>query len=295
MAITLVESAKLSQDFLQKGVIETMVRTSAVLEVLPFMEIVGNAYTYNQVNALPAVAFRTVNEGYVESGSTFVQKTASLKMLGGDVDVDKFIAQTRGNINDQRAIQTELKAKAIAETYTKGFFYGDSAVDTKSFDGIAKFVSGEQDIAVIDDTNGALTLEDLNKLVDAIPNGADCFFLSRSCRRIIMNLLQGSQHYIETGVDAFGKPVTMYSGIPLRVCEDAVMPAQGVAGADGYEMFAVKFGPESDVSGIQNGGVTVTDIGELETMPVYRTRIEFYCGLAVFNPLSVARLKGIKK
>jgi hypothetical protein len=295
MAITLVESAKLSQDMLQRGVIETMVRTSAVLEVLPFMEIVGNAYNYNQVAELPTVAFRNVNEGYVESGSVFEQKTATLKMLGGDVDVDKFIAQTRGNLNDQRAIQTELKAKAVAETFTKTFFYGDISVDTKSFDGLAQFIGGVQDIPVIDNTTGALTLADLNKLIDAVPFGADALFMSRSTRRIVMNILQASQHYIETGVDAFGKPVQMYAGIPFRVCEDAVMPAQGIAGADGSEIFAVKFGAMSDVSGIQNGGVTVTDIGELETMPVYRTRIEWYCGLTVFNPNSVARLKGIKK
>lgn len=102
MAVTLAESAKLSQDMLQKGVIETMVESSAVLQVLPFMEVVGNAYTYNQVTTLPTVAFRDVNEGYTESASSFTQQTATLVMLGGDVDVDKFIVETRGNINDQR-------------------------------------------------------------------------------------------------------------------------------------------------------------------------------------------------
>lgn len=294
MAITLEESAKLSQDMLQRGVIETMVRTSAVLEILPFMEIVGNAYAYNQVAELPDVAFRAVNEGYVESGSVFEQKTANLVMLGGDVDVDKFIAQTRGNINDQRAIQTELKAKAVAETFTRTFFHGDVATDPKSFDGLNKFVSGSQDIAVADTTNGTLTYADLNKLLDAVPYGADAIFLSRSCRRIVMNLLQHDQHYIEVGQDAFGKPVTMYAGVPLRVVEDAVLPAQGIDGADGFELYAVKLGAMSDVSGLQNGGIAVTDIGELETKPVYRTRIEWYCGLAVFNPNSVARLHGIK-
>jgi len=294
MAVTLAESAKLSQDMLQKGVIETMVESSAVLQVLPFMEVVGNAYTYNQVTTLPDVAFRDVNEGYTESASSFVQQTASLVMLGGDVDVDKFIVETRGNINDQRAIQTELKAKAVAQTFTSAFFYGDKASNSKSFDGLAKFVSGTQDFAVADTTNGALTLADLNKLVDAVPYGADAIFVSRSARRIILNLLQASQHYLEIGQDIFGKPVSLYAGIPLLVVEDDILPAQGIDGANGYDIFAVKFGAMSDVSGIQNGGVRVTDIGELETKPVYRTRIEWYCGLAVFNPKSVARLKGIK-
>lgn len=291
MAITLVEASKLSQDMLQKGVIETMVRTSAVLELLPFMEIVGNAYAYNQVQALPTVAFRDVNAGYEESGSTFVQKADKLVMLGGDVDVDKFIAQTRGNINDQRAIQTELKAKAIAQTYTKNFFYGDTNVDPLAFDGVSKRIGAGHDLLVEDATNGILTLNDLNALIDAVPYGADVLFMSRSARRIVMNLLQSNQHYVENGTDSFGKPVTMYAGIPIRVVEDDILPAQSGA----YEIFAIKFGVEIGVAGLQNGGINVTDIGELETKPCYRTRIEWYTGLACFNPNMIARLKGIKK
>lgn len=292
MAISLVESAKLSQNMLQKGVIETFVRTSAVLEVLPFMEVVGNAYAYNQVTALPTVGFRDVNEGYVESGSDFVQKSVALKMLGGDVDVDKFIAETRGNINDQRAIQTELKAKAVAEEFTKAFFKGDSAVNTKSFDGLDKFLAAGQDVAVADNTNGTLTLADLNGLLDKVPYGADVLFMNRFTRRVVMNLLQASNHYVEVSQDAFGRPVTHYAGIPIRIVEDAVLPQDGTIF---NQIYAIKFGAGADVCGLQNGGVRVQDIGELETKPVYRSRIEWYCAICVCNPLSVARLKGIKK
>jgi hypothetical protein len=61
-------------------------------------------------------------------------------------------------------------------------------------------------------------------------------------------------------------------------------------------MYAVRFGQdESDgaVTGLTNGGVQVTDLGELQTKPAYRTRIEFYCGLAVFGGYGAARLKGV--
>ncbi|MDT2240700.1 hypothetical protein P7H22_10640 [Paenibacillus larvae] len=68
MALTLPEAAKLSTDTLQKGAsIETFARSSAVLEMLPFMDIVGNSYRYNQEAVLPQVGFRGVNEGYQES------------------------------------------------------------------------------------------------------------------------------------------------------------------------------------------------------------------------------------
>ena len=48
MALTLAEAAKLSNDILLQGVVETMVKDSPILQELPFIEIVGNCLTYNQ-------------------------------------------------------------------------------------------------------------------------------------------------------------------------------------------------------------------------------------------------------
>ncbi len=50
MALTLAEAAKLSNDMLLQGVVETIVKESPVLKELPFIEIVGNGLTYNQEN-----------------------------------------------------------------------------------------------------------------------------------------------------------------------------------------------------------------------------------------------------
>jgi hypothetical protein len=136
MALTLVEAAKLSQDTLQRGVIETFARTSSVLELLPFMDIAGNAYAYNVEGALPGIGFRDVNEGYTESTGVINPASERLYIAGGDVDVDRFIIQTRSNINDVRAIHTEMKAKALALAITNQFFNGDQAVDPKGFDGL---------------------------------------------------------------------------------------------------------------------------------------------------------------
>jgi len=46
MALTLAEAAKLSNDTLLTGVIETIIYDSPVLQKLPFIEIVGNGLTY---------------------------------------------------------------------------------------------------------------------------------------------------------------------------------------------------------------------------------------------------------
>lgn len=41
MALTKVEAGKLTNDMLLRGVIETIVKESSVLQTLPFMEVTG--------------------------------------------------------------------------------------------------------------------------------------------------------------------------------------------------------------------------------------------------------------
>lgn len=51
MALTKVEAAKLTNDLLLRGVIETIVQESSVLERMPFLDVTGTAVTYNQVTS----------------------------------------------------------------------------------------------------------------------------------------------------------------------------------------------------------------------------------------------------
>ncbi|MCW2278732.1 major capsid protein [Heliophilum fasciatum] len=300
MALTITEVAKLSTDTLQRGVVETFARNSAVMELLPWMEIAGNSYKYNQEETLPGIAFRTVNNAYTESAGVVNQLSEGLYILGGDVDVDKFLVQTRGNVQDIRAIHTEMKAKALALEFTRAFFKGDTA-QTGQFDGLQKRLTGAQ---VIDGGDGVLTIGMIDELIDAVEGEPDALFMSKAMRRELKTLLQKSTHYIENGTDAFGRAVATYGGIPIRVIEtDATgteilgftEAAKAGGTTDTASLYAVKFGAEQYVGGLRNGGVNVRDLGEIAEKPVFRTRIEFYCGMAVFHPRAAARLNHVKK
>src|SRR3990172_6134619 len=160
MALTLAEAAKLSNDTLLLGVIETIVYESPVLQGLPFIEVLGNGLTYNRENAAAAAAFYDVGDTWAESTPTFTQQTATLKILGGDADVDNFLAATRSNIQDLEAAIVSLKAKAVQQKFDDTFVNGDTGVDAKAFDGIDKLCAGGQSVSM--GVNGAtLTLEKL--------------------------------------------------------------------------------------------------------------------------------------
>lgn len=317
MAITLTEAAKLSTTDLQKGVLETFVQTSPVLDRLPMLEIEGNAYAYNSEATLPGVEFRAVNGSYSESTGTVNQKSETLAILGGDADVDRFIQQTRSNLNDQRATQTAMKVKAISYKFQDTFINGDSDTDANSFDGLKKRLTGNQ---VIDAASNGLNvvgssnadihtfLDKLDELLAAVPgiNGTNGAIYANA--KIIRKIASALRHVSLDAVlmeDIAGKRTIQWNGIPIldlgataAASPVDILPlneTQGTAN-NASSIYAVKFGADEGdqaVTGLTNGGVQVEDLGQLQSKPAYRTRIEFYCGLAVFGGKAAARLKGV--
>lgn len=314
MAITLVEAAKLSQDQLQRGVLETFVQTSSVLDRLPFMSIEGNALAYNEEGTLPGIAFRGVNNSYTESTGTVNQKSEKLVILGGDADVDKFIVQTRGNLNDQRAVQTALKVKAASYFFQDKFINGDVAVDLDGFDGLKKRLTGAQ-VLTAPGANGSPVygaaadteafFAGLDDLVGAVPglDGSNGAIYANS--KIIGKIRSAGRRLGGVEIvkeDLTGKRVLQWNGIPIldlgaTAAGADVLPLTETkgTGVNTSSIYAVKFGGsegDQSVTGLTNGGVQVYDLGEQQAKPAYRTRLEFYCGVGVFGGKAAARSTG---
>jgi HK97 family phage major capsid protein len=126
MTISLVEASKLSSDILLKGIIETVIKDSPILEKLPFIQIVGNSLKYNREKTLPTAGwYAPVSGTWTQSEPAFEQCSASLCVLGGDADVDNFLKATRSNIQDLEAAVIEQKAKAIRHEFENAFLNAD--------------------------------------------------------------------------------------------------------------------------------------------------------------------------
>lgn len=314
---TLAEAAKLSENDLQRGVLETFVQSSPVLDRIPFLTVQGNAYAYNEEATLPGVAFRNVNEAYSESTGTVNQKTESLVILGGDADVDTFIVQTRGNLNDQRAIQTAMKVKAASYKFQDVFINGDVAVDPKGFDGLKKRLTGAQlvdgnsagKLNIIGDGTDATIhgfFDKLEELMAAVQGGPDALYANASIIAKIKSAGRRAGGVEMVQEDLTGKRVVTWNGVPIldigqTSAGGAIIPLNEASGGatptnDTTSIYAVKYGlGEGDqaVTGLTNGGVQVKDLGEIDSQPVYRTRLEFFCGMALFGGKAAARLNHV--
>jgi hypothetical protein len=305
MALTLEEASKLSNDILLQGVVETITKDSPVLQVLPFIEIAGNGLTYNQEKTLPSIDFYDVGDTWAESTPTFEQITANLKIMGGDADVDNFIKATRSNLQDLEAAVIELKAKALKDKFDETFVYGDTTSNPKQFDGLIKLIdtasTGDQLIAA--GASGAtLALSMLDELIDAVKGGKpDILLMSRRSRRKINALVRASGSMMESDRDNWGNFIQYWDGIPIGV-NDWILDTHVVSGSvetattsgDCSTIYAIQFGEGALCGLTAPGHLTVEPIGSLETKDATRTRIKWYCSLALFASVKAAALIGVQ-
>lgn len=295
--LTMIEAAKLMNNPLQTGIIEIFAANNPVLERLPFVDISGNAFKYNREGSLPGIAFRGINESYTESTGVINPQTETLTICGGDSDYDVALVKMGAGSNNLRAAHDAMKAKALTLTWLKTFFDGNSEDEPREFDGLNVRLAGTtQEINAA--TGGAtLTLDMLDELIDAVQGTPDLLLMNKVMRRKVNKLIRAAGQATEVVSDAFGRQIMAYGGIPIGVVgDDAAGNAilgfdedDGSSNDDTTSIYAVRFGLDA-LHGIQTEAMSVRDLGELDSKPAYRTRIEWYAGEVIKHPKAVARL-----
>ncbi len=291
------EAEKLSNNTLEAGVIEEIIDRDDLFAVLPFMKVNSKAYLYNREKTLAGADFLDPNEEIKESASTFQEVVAKLRILAGDVDIDKFLDTTMGDTNDQMAIQIAKKAKGVARQFHQTLATGDTTVNAKAFDGIAKLVTAEQTITA-GENGGALTLALLDELCDLIPLGADVLVMRRGTIRSFRALLRATYgtDAVMQQLENFGRPMLTHNGLPIIMNEFlAADEVQGTA-TKTCSVYAVRLNEADGLHGIYGGesaGIVVENIGTVQNKDATRIRLKWYVGLALKSTRSLARLKGV--
>lgn len=305
-ALTLVEASKIAANegkTLRATVIAMFAKASDLLMALPFKTIQGNAYQYNREGTLPGIAFRGVNEAYANSTGIVNQLVEALRICGGDLDVDTFIIRTQGDA--VRATHEEMKVKALAAEVTRVIIKGDSTANPREFDGFQTRITGGQLIkAKASGTDGGdpLSLAKLDEMIDAVPSITN-LVMSKAVRRLLTAAARTYtvSGFITYGKDDFGRTATKYNDIPILVpysdnggTEPIAFDELGSTGATATatSIYGVSFG-DGLVTGLQSGPMMVRDLGELETTPAKRTRVEWDAGLCIEHGRAAARLYGI--
>lgn len=302
MAMNIIEMAKTALnngEVKAAGVIKTIADTSAWLASLPFNSIGGNSYAYDQEATLPGVAFRAVNEAYVESTGVVNPAAEALRICGGDLDCDVALVKMFGAA--RRSREEASKAKAIAHQLTWALIKGDSIADPRVFDGLELRLGGLQVVSNSAAVGGAaLSLTNLDLAISRTANPTAIWipslFWPRFTAAARTPAVGGTLIY---QMDNFGKPQLTYAGLPLVTAfpnNDGTDPITateaytGGGGATGLSVYVVSL-TEGMLSGIQNGPIQVRDLGELNAQPVYRSRVEWLASIVAEHPRCATRLR----
>jgi len=323
---TLVDYAKLSTDKVVKGIALSIIKDCPLLEKLPFKDIVGNSLKYNVETVEAGAQFYTVGDTWAESAPNWAQRSTSLCILGGDADVDNFVAQTRSDQMDVKQEVLELKSKAISDRFKKELVMGGTTtvIDANGFKGLLQLIAECESTTTTDldavnnsqaiamhATSATITLAKLDELIDAVLGGPPDFLMTS--KRMVRKLTElcragGGNLAYTTGKSELGIRLAQYNEIPilvndfvldnlpdnaLSVCNIAAYNTAATRAdtADNTPIFAFQLG-KGALCGLQNGNLTVEDIGKLDNKDATRTRIKWYCGLGLFNLKKAAVLTG---
>jgi len=119
-------------------VAELLSQSNEILEDCVFKE--GNLPTGERVvirTGLPAVYWRALNQGIPNSKSTTAQVDEACGILEARSEVDKDLAMLNGNTAQFRLSEDVAFLEAMNQTQATTMFYGNPAIEPKSFLGLA--------------------------------------------------------------------------------------------------------------------------------------------------------------
>jgi len=299
-AITLVEYAKGSTNTLVQGVIETFATGSPVLGKLAFRTVSGGAIQYLQESSLPGIAFRAINGTYTADSGLILPLIEKTKPMGGEAETDTILVDRFGPARRSQDIM--MKVKAAARYFDKVIIDGDETATPLLINGLNKRLTGNQ-LLYADGvgTIGANLKENaLDALIDALDEKPDLLLMGKAIRRQVAYLFRDSSLLSTGEPNYWGVRPMMYDGIEIGIIDkdndgNVILAMDETVGASTTcgSIYALKFGADRYISGIQSAAPRFKDFGEVADKPCYRFRWEWDCGIAMFHPRCAARLSGI--
>lgn len=321
MPITLEEMKKGMTDKVAQQVVDTFIRKSQLLELLPFDNAVSPSggstltYAYMQKKLPSTTAFRAINKEYTANEATVEKKSADLKIFGGAFEIDRVIKEAEGLYNNMQ-FQIEEKVDSAIGTFHNAMINGDSASNADSFDGLDKFLVGQSTEYGVDSTIDLSTMAKLKENADVFyeallnlinKTGASALLVNENMKTKIQTVARILGYKTESE-EAFGRVVTTIGEGKVRLIdlgnvyevkdgaatESAIIPVSEEGLTD---IYAVRFGVDDGFCGVTLTGNTAikTFLPDFNTPgAVKKGEVEMVAAVVLKNTKAAGVLRNIK-
>lgn len=329
MPWTLADAVANEQDPFRRGVLSVFWMESNLMAALPWETINRLKVEMRRIARLSLT-----KSSWVAIDASLTTATVNLDTLeeevfklGRDVDIPRDLANLDGQFEDPSVINVEANLKAMAYEANDVIVNGPNVgplqdADAHALTGLSvraqqlSALSGLADAVVTATAGGVLfgpTASSANRhtVLDAIDqsfyfidgHSPDWGVCNDSLLRALNSALRREGTLFAQTRDQFGRWVNELRGVPLydagllfdqvtRIITNAENPTGGAA--DQTSLYFVKNGVASHCHGFEKEPLSVRDLGELQTAPRLRTRIEWLIGLAAWHTRGISRVQAIR-
>lgn len=306
---TLAEAQKLIQNDLISGIIEDIITTNPIWQVMPFTGYTGQAIIVNRENVLGDSQHLAVGGTITaKAASTITQSTFTATTTIGDAELNGLVkAQSMSAGVDQMAVEISSKAKSVGRKLQTGMAIGDGT--GANLNSLHTLTDATQYTGA--SAGQALSFELLDELLDLVKakdGEVDYLMLPGRTLRSYRTLVRALGGVNETIAFDMGngrtRNIDVYNNIPmfqndyLSIAETANGAA--VTGGALTSIYAGCFDDGSSKIGMTmihpEGvpmGFDVTMVGESETKDESIARVKSYSNFVNFNRRGLARLPSI--
>jgi len=276
---------------------------------------------------LPTVNWSQLNAEGVTTKGTPTPYQEQAYIIRNYIDVDKFLVEEENAIVDPRGVQTDAYLKALTYDLNYKFIKNDHITgDVNSFVGIRSRIDNGSvfgvrsenkiDAGGVDLSQGGLTQATANKFLEQLdqllwsvdsPTGSGVvLYMNEVMRRRFAFAMRtmGTSGGLAITQDQFNRTIEMYKGAVIRdpgykadQSTRIITTTETNLGADGSSNFTSIYAVNYDTDhffGWQFNPPNVQDLGLIYNGAIYRTLIDWACGLVNTSNRSLGRLYDIK-
>lgn len=306
---TLAEAQKLINNKIVAGVVEDVITTNPMWQVMPWNSYTGQAVLVNRENALGDAQHLAVGATITaKAAATFVQDTYTAETTIGDAEMNGLVkVQSSSAGVDQMAIEISSKAKSVGRLLQQGIATGTGS--SPQLNSLHTLVDASQYTTA--SAGQALSFELLDELLDLVKakdGEVDWIFMPARTIRSYRTLVRALGGVNETMAFNMGngrtRNVDVYNGVPIFQ-NDYLSVAETANGAalTGGALTSVYAGCWDDGSNRLGAsmiypegapvGFDVSMVGLAETKDEEIARVKSYSNFVIFNRRGAARLTSI--
>jgi len=296
---------------------------SGLMKALDTVTVEGNGVKYNVETADPILSWIEVGDDVPEIQHNFTQRSAAIYRFAGDAFVDKM---RMAMVPTTEVTEIKSATRALYRQWMNNIVYGQETVlsSTKQIKGLFRLVREIEAEAAVDldainnsqviansATEAALTLSNLQRMMDQVKLGCNALIMSAQTQRKIDSLANAAGTPVPQEANEYNRYIKEYNGAKIYIldalknnlpdCSSSVLTVSSydtsttwADAANNAIIFGAHLGDDGLVM-IQPPGGEFTKEAPFTSQKkdAWVHRFKAYTGLACFNKYGLAALIGI--